>query len=281
MNNAPYSRGIFYFRAMQFQSFNGQLIPVNQPALLLSNRGFKFGDGVFETMRVVKGAVHLAPYHFDRLFSSLELLQIRTAFTASLLTKSIGDVLSANGLTGIARVRLAVYRTEEGEGAYTIEASGLPEEKILWNDRGWTINMYPYARKGVDAFAGLKSASYLPFVMADRFAQEKGWDEALVLNCHNHLCEASKANIFLVRQTGILTPALHQGCVNGVMRRYVVEELKKKGCEVIQGEVTLQDLEEAEEVFLTNALQGIKWVRHFRDKQYSCAQTKSLHDLLF
>jgi branched-chain amino acid aminotransferase len=278
----PCIRGAFsILGAMQFQSLNGQLIPHNQPALTISNRSFKFGDGVFETMKVETGSIHLASYHFDRLFTSLELLQIPTSFSASSLTQSILDLCSANGLIERARVRLAVYRKDDGEGASTIEAMELPEEKVLWNERGWSIDIYPYARKGVDAFANLKSANYLPYVMADRFAQEKGLDEAIVLNCHNHLCDASKANIFLIRETDILTPALHQGCVNGVMRRYVIEEAKKRGYTVKQGEVTQQDLEAAQEVFLTNALQGIKWVERFRDTTFGFEQTKRLHDLLF
>ena len=278
----PRIRGaLFILGAMQFQSINGELVPLNQPALPITNRGFKFGDAVFETMRVENGAIHLAPYHFDRLFASLELLQIRTSFSAATLALHVSELCAANGLTHRARVRLAVYRTDEGEGAYTLEAIELPEEKVNWNDRGWIIDLYPYARKGVDAFSNLKSANYLPYVMADRYAVEKGLDESIVLNCHNHLCDASKANIFLIRESDIFTPALHQGCVNGVMRRYVIEEAKKQGYTVKQAEVSQQDLEGAQEVFLTNAVQGIKWVERFRDTTYGFQQTKRFHDVLF
>lgn len=278
----PCNRGAFFILgAMQLQCFNGEMVPLNEPVLPLSNRGFKFGDGVFETMKVASGFLCLAPYHFDRLFASLQLLQISTSFSAEGLTENILELCAANGCSERGRVRLAVYRAETGTGAYAIEAVELPEEKVLWNDEGWTIDLYPYARKAVDAFANLKSANYLPYVMADLFAREKDLDEALVLNCHNQLCDASKANVFLVKEDEIFTPALHQGCVNGVMRRYIVEELKKKGYVVKQEELLQEDLEQANEVFLTNALQGMKWVRRFRNKEYSCEQTKRIHDLLF
>lgn len=274
-------RAFFIFGVMQLQCFNGAMIPHDQPVLPLGNRGFKFGDGVFETIKVVNGVLCLAPYHFERLFTSLELLQIRSSFSVATLTENILQLCAANGCTHRGRVRLAVFRTDSGEGAYAIEAMELPEAKVLWNEEGWTLDLYPYARKSVDVFANLKSANYLPYVMADRYLQEKGLDEALVLNCHGLLCDASKANIFLVKDDEILTPALHQGCVNGVMRRYVIEELKKKGYVVKQAELSQDDLEGAHEVFLTNALQGIKWVRRFQNIEYGHAQTKTLHNLLF
>jgi branched-chain amino acid aminotransferase len=274
-------RAFFILGAMQLQCFNGELVAIDEPVLPLSNRCFKFGDGVFETMKVANGVLQLAAYHFDRLFTSLQLLQVRASFSTDVLTENILQLCKANGCSHRGRVRLAVFRTNSGAGAYAIEAVELPEEKVLWNEQGWILDLYPYARKPVDVFANLKSANYLPYVMADLYAKEKGLDEALVLNCHGLLCDASKANLFLVKDGAILTPALHQGCVNGVMRRYVVEELKKKGYVVKQEALSQEDLEAADEVFLTNALQGIKWVRRFRDIEFSYEQTKALHDLLF
>jgi branched-chain amino acid aminotransferase len=275
-------RGFFYFSpCMQLICFNGTMLKKDEPVFPVSNRGFKYGDGVFETMKLDKGQLQLAALHFDRLFASLELLQIPAPFSSVELTERVEELCRVNGCRERARVRLAVYRSENGEGEYCIEAVALPEEKTLWNERGWSIDIYPYARKGQDVFANLKTANYLPYVMADRYATERGLDEALVLNSHGHLCDASKANLFLIKEDSILTPALHQGCVNGVMRRYVSEEAKRKGYTVKQAEVTLEDLLGADEVFLTNALQGIKWVARFRDKQYGHEQTRRLYDFLF
>lgn len=253
----------------------------DEPVFPVTNRSFKYGDGVFETLKLQKGGLHLAPYHFDRLFASLELLQIPFRFSAAELTERIEALCTANGCSDRARVRLAVYRSEAGEGEYCIETGELPEEKVLWNERGWTVDIYPYARKGQDVFANLKTANYLPYVMAGRYAEEKGLDEALVLNSHGLLCDGSKTNLFLIMENSVLTPALRQGCVNGVMRRHVIEEAKKKGYSVRQAEVTLEDLEGASEVFLTNALQDIKWVQRFRGKEYGSEQTRRLYNLLF
>lgn len=266
---------------MQLICFNGTMLKKSEPVLPVTNRSFKYGDGVFETMKLEKGRLPLAPYHFDRLFASLELLQIPFQFSAAELTERIDALCAANGHTDRARVRLAVYRSERGEAEYCIETGELAEEKTLWNERGWVVDIYPYARKGQDVFANLKTANYLPYVMADRYAAEKCLDEALVLNSHGHLCDASKANLFLIMKDSILTPALHQGCVNGVMRRHVIEEAKKKGYTIKQAEVTLEDLEGASEVFLTNALQDIKWVQRFRDKEYGYEQARRLYDFLF
>jgi branched-chain amino acid aminotransferase len=266
---------------MQLICFNGTIFQKDEPVLAVTNRSFKYGDGVFETMRVQQGRLKLAPYHFDRLFASLELLQIPSTFSSIELTEKIEELCTVNGCTDRARVRLAVYRSEKGAGEYCIEAAELPEEKTLWNEEGWSIDIYPYARKGQDVFANLKTANYLPYVMADRYASEKGLHEVVVLNSHGLLCDASKANLFFIRENSILTPALHQGCVNGVMRRFVIEEAKKKGYTVKQAEVTLEDLQSAEEVFLTNALQRIKWVSRFREKEYGHEQTRRLYNFIF
>lgn len=266
---------------MQLVCFNGTMRKRSEPLLTVDNRAFKFGDGVFETMKIEKGVLQLAGYHFDRLFASLELLQIETSFASAELEERISKLCTVNGCTDRARVRLEVFRNDSGQGEYCIETFELPEEKVLWNERGWTLDIYPYARKGQDVFANLKTANYLPYVMADRYARQKGLDEALVLNSHGHLCDASKANLFLINKGDILTPALHQGCVNGVMRRHVIEELKKKGYVVKQSEVSQENLQDASEVFVTNALQGIKWVERFRGKVYGHGETRRLYNLLF
>src|SRR4030095_10075619 len=103
-----------------------------------------------------------------------------------------------------------------------------------------------------------KSANYLPYVLADLHAKETGCEESIVLNTENNLCDASKANIFLLVKDEIYTPALHQGCVNGVKRRYIIEELKKEKIIVQQKQINESLLFEADEVFLTNAINDIR-----------------------
>ena len=258
--------------------FNGSFYTADVPVLSAQNRSFKWGDGVFETMKVFRGAIILADFHFERLFTGLQLLQIECAASIlqSTLSQQILELCAQNNCLFSARVRLAVYRTDENLAGYLVEAIPLDEAVNSWVEEGLSITLYPYARKSQDAFANLKSANYLPYVLAARYATEKGVDDALVLNGDGLLCDSSKANIFFVKEDKIITPALHQGCINGVMRRVIIEEVKKLGIQISQEEVSEEALLSADEVFLSNAIQVIRWVKQYKNKSYASTITRQI-----
>ena len=273
---------LFHFCNMNFICFNGEILP-EQNLFTPQNRGFRYGDGVFETIKIFRGEILLEEFHFDRLFSSLALLKLIASnnFTQEILARNILDLCAINKCLNSARVRLAVFRGKENKAEFVIEASYLDEEINQLNEEGWKIEIYPLVRKTCDAFANLKSANYLPYVLADLYAKEAGCQESIVLNTYNNLCDASKANIFLVLKDEVYTPALHQGCVNGVKRRFVIDELKKEGFTVYQREVDEELLLRANEVFLTNAINDMRWVKTFRNKTYGKAFTKEFHRKIF
>jgi branched-chain amino acid aminotransferase len=252
---------------MNFICFNGEMIRT-QALFTPQNRGFRYGDGVFETIKVFRGNIILEEYHFDRLFTALGLLKIQIPVGREIFAQKILGLCNLNSCIALARVRLAVYRDEGNRAGFVIEANSLDIKTNQLNENGWTIDIYPFARKSCDVFSNLKSANYLPYVLADMYAQEISCQESIVLNAENNLCDASKANIFLLIKDEVYTPALHQGCVDGVKRRYVIDELKKRGIVVHQQVVEEKLLVEAEEVFLTNAINDIRWVNAFRDKSY-------------
>lgn len=267
---------------MKVYYFNGELT-AKPPLITSQNRSFRYGDGVFETIKVFRNEMILRDFHFDRLFTSLSLLKITAPLflTAERLSKDILDLCKQNSCGDSARVRVAAYREEENKAGVVIEAYSLDKEINVLNQDGWTIDIYPHARKSMDAFANLKSANYLPYVLADLYAKENEKDECLVLNCDNKIADASKANVFLVLKKEIYTPALHQGCVNGIKRRFVIEELKKQRVVVHQQVINEEMLLEADEVFLTNAINDIRWVKSFRNKIYSNSFTTKLYKNLF
>jgi branched-chain amino acid aminotransferase len=145
------------------------------------------------------------------------------------------------------------------------------------NESGYTIDIYPYARKSKDAFASLKTANFLPYVLAGIHAQENQLDDCMVLNSDNNICDTSKANIFLIRGKEIFTPALHQGCVNGVMRRFLIDGLKGLDFTIYQETIKEEDLFNADELFLTNAVFGMRWVKSFRAKTFTHAATAEIY----
>ena len=262
---------------MEFVCFNGNFLPANEPLFTAQNRSFRYGDGLFETMKVYQSKILLEQFHYDRLILGLKMLQIENTLTVSELSQLTLELCKKNNCIGSARVRLAVYRNHENKAEFVIEAFPLQKEINQWDENGLTIDLYPHARKNPDAFSNLKTANFLPYVLAGIFAKERGIDDALVLNAFNNIADSSKANIFLVKKKEIFTPAIHQGCISGVMRRFLMDELKAHGYRLRQQEISEQQLLDADEVFLTNSIYDIRWVEKFREKAYTSEQTLSIY----
>ena len=248
--------------------FNGQMMQGDMPVFKTDNRGFRYGDGVFETIRVSKGRIPLFAFHFERLITSLRLLKIQHNWSEEQLGQWIIDLCQLNECQHSARVRLAVYRNANGHAAIIIEAQSMPLTEKENKLQSISLTIYPFARKSMDAFANLKSANFLPYVMAGLYAVDEGFDDSVLLNCDNKICDTSKANIFIIQSNEIFTPALHQGCVSGVMRRYLIDRLKALNYVLHQQVITGEDLLSADEIFLTNAIYGIKSINSFKGKQY-------------
>ncbi len=269
---------LFYFGPVNYINFNGKIQPGDQPALLVSNRGYRYGDGLFETIKVIHEKIRLESYHFERLFSGLSLLQfeIPELFTAKKLAGELLDLCKKNECEQRARVRLSVSRGNGGlydddrTLQYVIECWPLDESVNELNENGLVIDVYPEARKSCDVFSNLKSANFLPYSMAALYAKENGLNDCLLLNESGHIADASTANLFIIRDGIITTPTLSEGCVNGVMRRHLIERLKAEDLvfKAKESIITIDNLLHAEEVFFTNAIKGIRWVKHFRNKIY-------------
>lgn len=262
-------------------------MPANEPVLLADNKSYRYGDGLFETMKVIHEKICLEKYHFERFFSSLQLLQMELPelLTAEKLRQQVLQLCKKNNCSGLARVRLSAFRGNGGifEGSdemqYLIECWPLNESVDRLNENGLIIDIYPDARKSCDSFSNIKSANFLPYVMAARYAKQNKWNDCLVLNVNDRIADSTIANVFLVKGEKIITPRLSEGCINGVMRRYLLEKIREADFEmrIEEGLLTVDDLLSADEVFLTNAIQGLKWVAGFRDKKYSSIATTKIY----
>ncbi len=273
---------LFYFERMAHICLNGKLLDADNPVLVASNRSYRYGDGLFETMRVLNGRILLPGLHFERLFSSLQTLQfeIPSHISKDLFETEIIKLCRKNKCTDCARVRLSVSRGEGGlydgdnKFHYLIECWPLDEtvSKLNGPDSyrdGLLIDIYPDALKSIDKFSNLKSASHLPYVMAAQWAKENKLNDALVLNSYERVADSTIANVFWINNGIIFTPPLSEGCIAGVIRRYLLENLRLSGFTVKEQMLYTTDLEDVDEVFLTNAIRGIRWVKQFRDKKYS------------
>lgn len=271
--------GIFY---------NGRILPAGEPVLEAGNRAFQYGDGLFETMRIHNGKIILADYHFDRLFGGMQALMmtIPSNFTRSYLQDNILELCSSNSHTPSARVRLTVFRKQVMPGGKNLdEPSVLIESWPL--DNGYVfktdpfiIDIYPEARKSTDAFAGYKTTAYLPYALAAVFARRQGLNDCLVLNTDGNVCDASIANIFLIKDGIVCTPPLSEGCVNGIMRRHLMSNIDNAGLTVVETPIDADMVLSAHEVFLTNVIRGIQPVTSFREANYTTNLSRKLFESL-
>jgi len=267
---------------------NGKLFEVSDPALSITNHSYRYGDGLFETMKMVNGKIELIKFHFERLFYSMQVLGFRVPvlFSENEIIKQINLLAEKNNCARLARIRLSVSRGEGGindcddELQYTIECFAADENINRLNENGFIIDIFPDAVKSCDKFSNLKSATYLHYVMAARFAKENKLNDALVLNQHNRICEASIANLFWIKNEIIYTPPLSDGCVMGTMRKYLLHKLPVAGFAVRESICTAEDLQDADELFLTNAVYGMRWVKEFRDKSYMNALSNRIYESL-
>jgi branched-chain amino acid aminotransferase len=260
-----------------FISFNGKISAADQPVLLASNRGYRYGDGLFETLRLENGTILLKDLHFKRLMMGLQLLkfELPKLFSPGKLADEILQLAEKNQVRELGRVRLSVFRGNGGlydadRGLqYLLECWPLPESFNHLNENGLVIDVFQDARKQVDAFSGLKSANFLPYNLAAIYAKEQKLNDCLLLNTQGTIADSTIANLFVVKDDRFISPGPEQGAVDGVMRKYLLGRLRSEGYTVEEGAVSMEDLVTATEVFLTNAIHGIKWVRQFRGANYS------------
>jgi len=267
-------------------NFNGTIIRSDEPVISSDNRGFRYGDGIFETIRVVDNAIELSAYHFDRLFSGIQLLQFeKPAYTREMLVEQINDLCRKNNHQSAARVRLVIFR---GKGGlydaenhipnYIIESWPLADNNREINKEGLHIDIFPDGRKAIDVFSNLKSNNYLLYAMGALYAKKNNLGDCFILNSQERICDSTIANIFFIKNKTIFTPPLSEGCVAGVMRRHLMNKLSEAGFMVCEKETDIEWVRHADEIFLTNSILGIRWVQFWGDQSFKNKITFDIYD---
>jgi branched-chain amino acid aminotransferase len=255
--------------------FNGDFT-ANPVQLDTTNRSFRYGDGLFETIKVCFGKAVFFHQHYVRLIEGLDFLRMDIPETWSVpyLQGLVERATSENGLLH-ARVRLTCWRS--GSGWYMpetnipsmlIEASPLEEPFYRLNTTGIHAGVFADVVKSTGLGSSFKSANALPYILASLFAKENNWQDAFLINQESRVADALHSNIFIWKEGILKTPHVSEGCVDGVMRRVLIKYARKWGIPVEEVNMELQDLRSAEEVFLTNTQQGIQWVGTFEQSRY-------------
>lgn len=267
-----------------FINFNGELIPNHTPLVGIHNRAFRYGDGLFESMRLMNGQLKFADLHADRLQKGMRALKIEniSLFDAWFL-KDKAEELAVMNKARHGRIRLTVYRDADGlytpeanKAAWCMELQADNQEQYLLNARGLIMDVFTELTKPLNYLSNLKTCNSLIYVMAGLYKNQVKADEVFILNQNGFLCESLSSNVFVLYQGHLYTPALSEGCIGGVMRQVVIRLALQLNIPVTEAQINPEILNQAEEVFLTNATRGIQWVVGSGIKRYFNSTSKRL-----
>lgn len=269
--------------------YNGKFVSNGTPVISPDNFGFRYGDGLFETMLAHHKTIRLRDYHFDRLFKGMSLLGFSwpSHFNPAFLESEIMHLIGQYPQREYNRIRLTIFRREAGvEEAsvpdYIIQCFEIGEEYRGLNKKGLTLGICTSEfRKNNDALANLKSNNFLPYILASGYGKGRGWDDCLLLNPHERIADSTIANIFMIKDNTIFTPSLQEGPVAGTMRRHLLMQLPTLGFTVVEKGISREEMLSADELFLTNALFGLRWVGTFEDRVYEAKQVSFIYSKIF
>lgn len=266
-------------------NFNGNIVDSSQAIFTSANRAFRYGDAVFETIRLMNGEILFFEQHLERLKRSMALLGMHPHddLTFHNLYLSIRHLDQVNQLKGHGRIRLEVFRNDGGlytpqsnNVSYIIEVTPLTTRHYKLNETGLKIELYTDIKKPVSELSNLKSSNALYYVMAGLHKRKHNYGDCLVLNTDDRIAEAISSNIFLLKGKELITPSLSEACVAGVMRESIIRLMEEKGNPVLQTGVEVEDMFKADEIFLTDVIHGIRWVSAFRHKRFFNAFSRQL-----
>jgi branched-chain amino acid aminotransferase len=231
---------------------NGQLS--KKPSVSIKNRSFRYGDGLFESVRLFQGKVFNRAAHEERLSKGIKTLHLSLPISLSELFDQIESLALKNALVNGAKGRLVVYRAASGlysptsnEAAFLIEVDreAAPTFELQAID---SIGIYREHLKPANALSTIKSNNALLYVLAGIHKREQSWDDILLLNEKGHLVEANSSNLFVRVGDKCFTPPLTEGCLDGTMRALLLSLFDFK-----EQVITLDDLAQSDEIFLTNS----------------------------
>jgi len=240
------------------------------------NRALKYGDGLFESIRLSDGKpLHLS-LHFKRLREGMKQLKMEVSSEQfSEMEICMEQLIIKNEIDSGGRLRLTAFRGGAGKyspdsnrAVYFMETEKLEHNRYELNSRGLSIEVATENRIYYHPFLRYKTLNALPYIMAAMEKDQKLVDELLLLNQEGRISEATAANVFFVFGNSLYTPEIKEGCLEGVMRTLVLNHAGELGIKVRQTQISPEFIERADEIFLTNAIQGIRWVGSFRKKRY-------------
>ncbi len=264
---------------------NGSLTSEEDFTLSPDNRAFKYGDGIFDSLKFQDGEICFLEDHYFRLMSSMRMLRMRIPmdFTLDYYQEQIRTTLEANSLDREGRIRVNVFRKDGGlytppsnEINFMIQVSVLPK----FNKQLVEIELFKDFPIASGLLSTIKTNNKMVNVLGSIFAKENDYQNCILINEKKEVVEALNSNIFLIKGKEVLTPSLESGCLNGIIRKRLIQMLKKhENFEVHELSISPFDLLKADEVFLTNSIREIQSVDKYRKKKYGNDKTREINQL--
>ncbi|SDL75309.1 branched-chain amino acid aminotransferase [Salinimicrobium catena] len=268
-------------------NLDGKIVASQEASLSVSNRGYAYGDAVFETLRVINGKIMFWEDHYFRLMASMRIMrmEIPSTFSPEFLEQEIKDLLETNEqLSSAARVRFSVHRKEGGfyrpntnDVGYVITSEVLEDPFYIMKEDFYEVELFKdhYINSGL--LSTVKTNNRAINVLGSIFAKENEYDNCLLLNENKSVVEALNGNLFLVTGKTIKTPPVNDGCIKGIVRGKIIEILKKlPEYTVVEESVSAFELQKADEMFITNVVMGIRPVSKYRKKEFKMEVAKEL-----
>ncbi len=263
----------------EYYLYNDQYIKKEEFALPFPNRAFLYGDAIFETIRANGTRIAFAEDHLIRSQHGLTSLKMEIpGFLKNKLSfeKKLRDLLNKSKLLKGARIRITFFREANGKytpdkntTGYLIEANSLEHDAFQLNKEGIHLGTYEEMEKCITPLSNLKSTNAHLYTLAGIFAKEKGFDDVIIYNDKGKIAECISSNIFLIKDKTIMTPPLSSGCVAGITRKQILKLADAMGFTIIYDqEVEEKHILMADEIFLTNTIKGVQWVKAYADKRF-------------
>ncbi|WP_343695382.1 aminotransferase class IV [Flavobacterium sp.] len=258
-------------------NFNGNI--TQEENLLTQNRAFLYGDGVFETVKIINNKILFLEDHYFRLMASMRVvrMEIPMSFTMEYFEEQILNLVQQKNISSSARARITVYRNDGGlylpktrEVSFLIHATPLDNVLYVLNTAEYEVDLYKDFYVTKQLLSSIKTTNKMINVTGSIFADENGLANCLLINDAKNVVEGLQGNLFMVSGKKLITPPVSEGCLNGIMRKQILALAKKiEGVEVVEEIISPFDLQKADELFLTNVITGIQPISKYRKKEFT------------
>ena len=267
-------------------NFNGELFGDDIKFLDVNNRGLQLGDAVFEEIRVVNREVFFLEEHYLRLMSSMRILRmdIPMSFTMEFMEEEILKVISEAESNKSYRIKFNVFRNNTGDYtlsdnsiSYIISKAELEKSFYTIEENTYEVELYKDFYKNSSMISNLDTNNKVLNVVGAIYANENDYQDCLLLNERKQVVESLNGNVFLVHDKIIKTPPLTDGCLNGILRRKLMDIISKSDeFQLLEESISPFELQKADEMFIVDNIFGIIPITKYRKKNFNNSVSKSL-----